>query len=215
MHLRREDSDFDCVRYIFCEEPFSLAGFPEVDARIDARYDAIRASGKVPLILDAGANIGASPLWFARRYPAARIIAVEPDPGNVAMLRRNCGHDSRIVIVDAAIGSRPGRVSLSQDESWSIRAERSDSGIPVVTVDQAVQSVDNGELLLAKINIEGFESDLFAENLDWLSRVYVVMIEPHDRLKPGNFTSRNLQRAMAKEDFELFIRDDFLIYVRD
>ena len=31
------------------------------------------------VILDAGANIGLSSIWFARRFPDARVIAVEPE----------------------------------------------------------------------------------------------------------------------------------------
>jgi FkbM family methyltransferase len=38
--------------------------------------------GQTPLILDLGANIGASAVWFAVRYPAAHIVAFEPHPDN-------------------------------------------------------------------------------------------------------------------------------------
>src|ERR1700690_2528637 len=38
-------------------------------------YRGIVASGRTPLIVDCGANIGASVLWFSARYPEAHIVA--------------------------------------------------------------------------------------------------------------------------------------------
>jgi len=39
-----------------------------------------RASGQTPVIIDGGANVGDAALHFARLYPEAVIIAVEPNP---------------------------------------------------------------------------------------------------------------------------------------
>src|SRR5438105_2732424 len=41
---------------------------------------AFRSGTQSPLILDCGANIGLSTLYFKRAFPNARIIAFEPDP---------------------------------------------------------------------------------------------------------------------------------------
>jgi hypothetical protein len=41
-------------------------------------------------IVDAGANIGMATLYFAWKYPAARIAAIEPEASNLEILRRNC-----------------------------------------------------------------------------------------------------------------------------
>lgn len=42
-----------------------------------------------PLIIDCGANIGLSVLYFAKLYPNARIIAFEPDAQNFSLLQKN------------------------------------------------------------------------------------------------------------------------------
>jgi hypothetical protein len=78
----------------------------------------------------------------------------------------------------------------------------------------AFARVRDGTPFIAKIDIEGFESDLFAENTDWLKEVYMVVIEPHDWLMPGERTSRAFQVVMSRFEFEIFVSGDNLIYVR-
>jgi FkbM family methyltransferase len=216
IYIRPGESDLEVVHEVFFARHFDIK--PEaVRNRIRGRYTEIIGSGKLPIIIDAGANIGASTIWFARQYPQARIAAVEPDPGNLAMLKRNIGPYSNCSIVDAAIGAEPGFASLSnsgEQLAWSVQTTRSSAGVPVVTVDDAFKSSGGDEPFIVKIDIEGFERDLFASNLDWLDRTYVVFVEPHDWMFPGERPSGPLQQAMARRPFELFIVGDNLAYVR-
>lgn len=71
-----------------------------------------------------------------------------------------------------------------------------------------------GVPFIAKVDIEGFEEDLFSENLDWLKEIFVLFIEPHDWLMSGRRTSRNFQRALAQHDFQILIRGENLVYIR-
>src|SRR5580698_4044701 len=48
----------------------------------DHIYRDIISSGKRPLIIDCGSNIGVSVLWLTARYPEAHIVAIEPAPDN-------------------------------------------------------------------------------------------------------------------------------------
>src|ERR1019366_10431333 len=81
-------------------------------AYMERVYRAIVAAGKKPLIVDCGANIGASVLWFSARYPEAHIVAVEPAPDNFALLRRNCrGVD--VDLREAGIGCVDGSAWVS------------------------------------------------------------------------------------------------------
>jgi hypothetical protein len=50
------------------------------------RYDSLIASRVQPLIIDCGANIGLSGVWYARQFPEAKIIAVEPSSSGVGRL---------------------------------------------------------------------------------------------------------------------------------
>jgi hypothetical protein len=99
---------------------------------------------------------------------------------------------------------------------WAVTTVRTETGgLAAITMDDAIASVPNGAPFIAKIDIEGFEADLFAGDLAWIDRMALVMIEPHDWLFPGKKTSRTFQSAMGDRDFELFISGENLVYVAD
>lgn len=216
IHLRSGDSDFGSVRQVFVYREYDLAFVTALDARVRARYEAILAAGETPIIADIGANIGAASLWFAAQFPNAKIVAVEPDPGNFALLRQNAAGNPAITVVEAAIGAEPGYVALesSGDQSWAIRTVRAERGVPVLTMDGVIDAAGGGTPFLAKIDIEGFEAELFGSNLAWIEGYFVVIVEPHDWIMPGAFTSRSFQKAMAGHDFEMFLRGENIIYAR-
>src|SRR4051812_8815023 len=81
IYIRRGQSDLEVVHEVFFARHYDIQQ-PAVRDRVRRRYAEIVGGGKLPIIIDAGANIGASTIWFARQYPQARIAAVEPDPGN-------------------------------------------------------------------------------------------------------------------------------------
>ena len=172
-------------------------------------------TGRKPVIVDAGANIGAAALWFRKTYPDAAIVAVEPEPGNLEVLKRNLANRQNMIAVAAAIGSEPGFVEVKNESlSWAARTTRAKNGVPVITMAEAFASVKDGVPYIAKIDIEGFESDLFSANVEWLNEVYMVIIEPHDWMLPGMKSSRSFQSAISRHEFEIFISGENLIYVR-
>lgn len=67
---------------------------------------------------------------------------------------------------------------------------------------------------IAKIDNEGFESDLFSCNTGWLAETFVVHIERHDSMLPGKGTSLTFQKAIAQYALELFIAGEIITYVR-
>ena len=214
IRVRRGTSDLEVVRQVWRDEQYAIVHDAYAE-RLRNYETAIQAAGKVPVIVDAGANIGAAALWFAREWPRARIVGVEPDAGNAAMARENCARHHRIEIVEAAIGGEQGFVSVESDvEAYAVTTQRATSGCRVVTVDDCVAMVEGGELFAVKIDIEGFESDLFAANTDWLDRAKLIYIEPHDHIFPDRKTSRAFQAEMGKRDFDLIIRGENLIYIR-
>ena len=127
----------------------------------------------------------------------------------------NAQSRANITVMEAAIGSASGFVSvLNEGMGWAARTEKSDAGVRMITIDEAVATVANGELFLVKVDIEGFESDLFAENLDWIGRAHTVINRPRDWMLPGQRTSGSFQRAMAAHEFEMFFSGENLVYVR-
>ena len=72
-------------------QQYDLDRFSHIE-RLEEAYRAELAAGRLPVIVDCSANIGLSALWFARRFPHATIIAIEPDTDNFAMLQANTAH---------------------------------------------------------------------------------------------------------------------------
>ena len=77
--LRPNTSDVTTFKHIFAHGDYDISIKPEPK-----------------LIIDAGANIGLASIYFANRYPSAKIIAVELAPSNFQVLLKNTSHYNQI-----------------------------------------------------------------------------------------------------------------------
>lgn len=128
---------------------------------------AALASRDTLKVLDVGANIGLFSLAALHAYGAGtRVIAVEPDPHNIPLLRRNVADNAgaAVEIHEAAASTEPGvlRFESGRDhESAVVGADRAGPGV----ID--VQAVDFFELAagcdLVKVDIEGGEWPLLRD----------------------------------------------------
>ena len=98
--IRTADADGFRVVYAHQEEFDNLCG--EIFGDGAYRFDCRRAA---PRIVDCGAHIGLSVLYFKRRWPRAQITAFEPSPDTFALLERNVGSNglADVELVNAAI----------------------------------------------------------------------------------------------------------------
>ncbi len=215
--IRRHESDLSVLREVFGERAYDVTRHAHLADRLARRYRAILAAGRRPIVVDCGANIGAATIAFAETWPRAAFIAIEPDPGNAAMARRNLVGTPNHLVLEAAIGSVPGHAALSNDGdgfAWGVRTTRAQQGVPIISMEQALAYVPNAEPFVCKIDIEGFEEDLFARDTSWIDRFEIIMVEPHDWLLPGRRSSRHLQRAMADRGLEMIIQGHSIFYLR-
>jgi FkbM family methyltransferase len=138
-------------------------------------------------ILDLGANVGYASAYFASRYPAARILAVEPDPRNFDLCCENLKpYGDRIKVLNGAVWSCCSKLALSYSAGGGMDTQvrpaenRSEAqveawDVPTLLDIASVKTVD-----LLKIDIEGSEAELFAKNTaQWLPRVRNICIELH------------------------------------
>jgi len=143
-------------------------------------------------IVDAGANIGAAALYFAKAYPGAHIIAIEPENSNFALLQRNCAGVSNITLVRAALWHETAELQLvdpqAEKDSFSYLPTRvgENADIRAVCVNDILEEFNFNHIDILKIDIEGAEREIFRfGNRDWLDKVGVIAIELHDRFKSG------------------------------
>ena len=150
-------------------------------------YD-IPADKPPETILDLGANIGLSTIYFARRFPNARIACVEPVPGNIAVLRENLAlNDIPAAVFPAAVHVRDGTVkmALSKRDYGHAVADDGDDGalawpeVSALTVSSILAQLGWDRVGLLKLDVEGHETALLSEACDWLRRVDAICLEYH------------------------------------
>jgi FkbM family methyltransferase len=217
MVLRPGNSDMEVIRQIFGERDYDLSGFPQYE-KIMAAYSGILDEGCRPIIIDAGANIGASTVFFAEAFPEALVLAIEPEADSARLCEVNASARMNTRTIVAALGGSEGNVSLDvpPGRSWAVRTERSPSGAtPLVTIPGLLaEEGSKARLLIVKIDIEGFESDVFEHAAEWIHEPAAILVEIHDWLYPGGGTSRSLFRAAAELEGDVMIRGENLVFIR-
>jgi FkbM family methyltransferase len=208
--VRPCDSDPFVLVQIFTKREYDA--LPFWMERLNAVAAGYRLTGRVPLIVDAGANVGYSALYLAEAFPDAVVVAAEPDPACVERIRVNCAGHQRIRVVHAAVWSHDRGVDLTnRDEgSWANRV--ADGGdTPSVTLDALLTEVPGGAPFILKLDIEGAETEVCRASPQALSEFACIMIEPHDWMLPGSGGLSPLYDAVAGKTMDTLIRDETLM----
>lgn len=161
------------------------------------------------LIVDLGANVGYSSAYFLSRFPLASVFAVEPDPGNFAILRDNLKpYRDRHITVQAAAWPRKERLSFNtshagQGNEWarSVHAASSQAAelIDTISIPDILSQIYPRRISLLKIDIEGAEAELFRYGADeWLHKVDSIVIELH-----GAEAEESFHDAIRKQNFRV------------
>jgi FkbM family methyltransferase len=208
--VRPCDSDPFVLAQIFTEREYDA--HPFWMERLNMVAAGIRRSGQVPLIIDAGANVGYSALYLAENFPDAVILAVEPDRACVDLIEQNCAGNARIRAVHAAVWSHENGVDLTtRDEgSWANRV--SDVGATrSVTLETLIDEIPDAAPFIVKLDIEGAEAEVCRASPHAVSSFPCIMIEPHDWMLPGSGGLAPLYEAVAGKKVDTLIRDETLM----
>lgn len=212
--------DWATVFEIFGREEYLPSGL-EITQQIKKSYEFMMASGLKPLILDLGANIGVSSLFFSSHFPMAETLSVEPQSDNFNLMVQNLVKLPQIQPLHAAVAAKDGTLQIFSGSGKGNNAFRTFSeGLSVPL--ESVPSLSPQTLLakradcspfLVKIDIEGFESQLFGENFEWLDSFPVVLCEIHDWMLPGSASSNALLKALTRSKRDIVISGENLICI--
>jgi len=213
----RGNTDSCVSDQIFSEHEYSLRSLKRQNDIIE-EYNSIIKSGKQPLIIDCGANIGISSLYFSIMYPDAKIIAVEPDIDNFNQAVKNCHSVKNVTVLNKAISSRDGFVDIisNTNDATGHRTAHTDDedGIPSTSINSII-NVESGLVpFIIKVDIEGFEDTLFSDNTDWISACMLLTIELHDWMLPKSKSSQTFLKTISNHDRDFVIRGENIFSIR-
>ncbi len=191
--VRPATSDYGVFRQIFLEREY-------------APLDGLAAPR---LIVDCGANVGYSSAYFLSRFERARVLAVEPDPDNVEVCRRNlAAYGGRAQVLANAVWPRSTRLTLlrfggpgdcgesgvqvceaspvGDSSDWPEHVHRGPNPpVPSGEVEALSLAAINevaggGPIDLLKMDIEKAELEIFRDDdRAWLGNVRNIAIELH------------------------------------
>jgi FkbM family methyltransferase len=201
LFLRARTTDARVFIQIFIEEEL----FAEVD-----RFASF--------VVDAGAYSGLSSAYLSRTFPNARILAMELEASNFALLQINTVGIPSVIPVHKALWWRTANVNINDlsCDAWSYSASECNpgcaGGIEAVTIDDVLRDYDAEEIDFLKLDIEGAERELFARDSRFLDRVGTLAVELHDRKKPG--CNKALELAIDGKGFVRRQQGEYVVLSR-
>lgn len=165
-------------------------------------------------VVDIGSHIGTFTLYAAAHAKNARIAAVEPEPSNVEVLRKNIAVnklENRVTVYPAAMADRDGTMTLhvTYDKSASGGHSLYDytgTGkaveIPTLSLQTLFtkQGIEKCEFL--KIDCEGAEyAMLFSAPDELLKKVRFLALEVHHFSKEPNHTPQAMKLFLENRGF--------------
>ncbi len=148
-------------------------------------------------VLDLGANFGAASVYFAMRWPAARIVAVEPNPRMYDRLEHTASRYQNVRCLPYAMAAGDGVMAFGVAESsvgsgFFARQPSSSINVPVRSLSSLLTECGIDRLSLLKFDIEGAEA-LLVQDQAGLDRVDAFVGEIHPDLMQmpvGDFLAR-------------------------
>ncbi len=169
-------------------------------------------------IIDCGANIGLSVVYFKNRYPDSTIIALEPEDSNFELLKKNTEAYTNIFTLQEGLWNHECSLEIMEGpdkKPWSFylvptTTEKDKNIVRATGINELMFKYNLKGIDLLKIDIEGAEKELFERNYeDWLPKVKVIVIELHDRFKP--LSSKNFLHAISRFDFNIELKGENII----
>ena len=157
---------------------------------------------RIDLLVDAGAFIGTFSIHAINKYPQIkRVLALEPDPVNLAKLKKNISLNNLSAIEIQPIGLWSKKKTLvffpNQELASSVynKADTADNGIEIQvdSLDSILKGV-TGQRIFIKMNIEGAEVDALPACAETIRNNKVHLAIAADHIINGELTFNKIEK---------------------
>lgn len=218
----RNKFDILTVFEIYAEENYSLKKY-EISNRVMINFEKNLRKNLKPLIIDCGSNIGSSTEYFYRIFKNSKVIGVEPNVESLNFSKNNIISENYLMI-NKAISCENKKVYLDntlKDNRSSKISENKGDIVDTITVNELIKYYGkNCHPFLIKIDIEGYEKDLFLKDYSWIDEFEIIIIEIHDWMIPNSANSYSFFSAMfnimsQKNKRDMIISGENLISIKN
>jgi FkbM family methyltransferase len=210
LEVRPTDSDLFVLSQVFGWEEYKLeANRLSLLRGVASNW---KAAGITPLIIDAGANVGYSALYFASLFPGICVLAIEPDQGTFEIMTRHVRANAEVRPIHAALWCHENGLQLqnASNGSWGNQVTEG-SGTPSKRLDLLIASIPNSRPLIIKLDIEGAEREVIESCPEVFADARCILVEPHDFKHPGAACLSPLYRAVATKKFDTLLSGENLL----
>ena len=165
-----------------------------------------------PVIVDCGANIGLSVLYFKLLYPNSKIIAFEPDEKIFEALKKNTQNFklANIELFNEAVWIENGKLEFRKEGGFSGRLALPGDNENIVSVKtKRLKDLLKNKIDFLKLDIEGAEYNVILDCKEELKNVSYLFIEYHSH-KSKEQTLGEILEILRQNNFRYFIDTAFV-----
>jgi FkbM family methyltransferase len=169
-----------------------------------------------PLIIDCGANIGLSVIYFKKLFPIAKIIAFEPDKKIFEMLEKNIQafNFNDVELINRAVWTSEGELTFIAEGTLGgkVDLEPSETAKNIIKV-KSVRLKDflNSKIDFLKIDIEGAEYEVLLDAKESLRNVQSLFFEFHGSKNNKEHALHHILNTVSEAGFQYYIKESFPI----
>ena len=157
-------------------------------------------------------------------YAHAKIISIEPDYSNFLISEKNINKLSTNNI-NSAIASKNYNykiIKYSDPRAHQVKIKKNNRNHKnlkkTLKINEILKKEKQNSPFIIKIDIEGFEKELFESNFQWMDKFKIIIIEIHDWMTPSQSLSENyiiaLSKTLKKNKRDLIILGENLVSIR-
>ncbi len=180
---------------------------------------SFQSTMKNPVIIDCGANIGISVLYFKRTLPNCRIIAFEPNPYSYKLLNQNIKENNitGVETHELALYDKESTIPffIRKDVGTPSASIRSDRGgermLPVNTKKLSFYLNDLESVDLVKMDVEGAEIHIIKDLVitSTIGKVKNYYIEYHHNLNTDKSNLSSFLKNFEDNGYSYKVRGNF------